>query len=89
MSILFAIAIQAAATQTSPPPKATQESLNAIADACHAPRKWLELRRNEIVFRADPDESYDKNACVLKKVSARLPATPPGFIGNAQVSEEK
>ncbi|HXH17433.1 MAG TPA: hypothetical protein VNJ10_15060 [Sphingomonas sp.] len=89
MSVLLAIAIQAATEQTSPPPQATQDSLNAIADACHAPRKWLELRRDEIVFRADPDESYDKIACVLKKVSASLPTTPLGFVGNAQVSEEK
>ena len=88
MSILFAIAIQAAAQQTSGP-QASQERLHAIADACHAPRKWLELRRNEIVFRADPDASSTKIACVLKEVSEIVPATTLGFVGNAQVSEEE
>jgi len=89
MSVLFALAMQVAAQPAPSRRRVTQADLNSMADACHAPRAWLMLRGREVVFRGSPNADYGKVECVLKKISAVVPMTDIGFIGNAQVLKEK
>lgn len=89
MSLLLALALQVAAQPTRPQRQVSQADLNAMADACRAPRSWLVLRGREVVFRGSPNADFIKIECVLKKVSAVVPMNKIGFIGNAQASEEK
>ncbi|WP_375421840.1 hypothetical protein [uncultured Sphingomonas sp.] len=89
MSGLLALAIQVAAQPSLQRGKMSQARLDLMADACRAPRKWLELRGRETVFRADPDADYAKIECVLKKMSGAVDASNLAIVGNAEVSEEK
>ncbi|MBB6506277.1 hypothetical protein F4693_003277 [Sphingomonas endophytica] len=89
MSVLLALAMQVAAQPSPVRPKMTRADLNAMADACQAPRKWVVLRANEIVFRANPDADQAKIECMLKKISAVVATSNIGFIGNEQASEKK
>jgi hypothetical protein len=66
-----------------------QARLNALADACRAPRDWLELRGREVVFKADPDADYAMIECVLTKLSAAIDMRNMGFIGNAPPSDNE
>ncbi len=86
MTLSLALAMQVAA---QPAHRVTQADLNAMADACHAPRKWLRLKGREVVFGASPDADYATIECVLRKVSKVVSMTNIGFIGNEQASEEK
>ena len=78
MRALLALALQAAVQPPASGRKVSRESLNAMADACRAPRKWLTLRGAEVVFRGPPDGDPVKLACVLKKMSAALDAANHG-----------
>ena len=89
MTALLALAIQVAAQPSSSRPKMIPDGLNAIADACHAPRKWLELRGQQVVFGADPDADYAKIECLLTKILAVTDQQNLAFIGNALPPEEK
>jgi len=89
MSVLLALALQAAAHPTRPRRDVTQADLNIMADACHAPHQWLVARGRQVVFWGSPNADYAKVACVLKKVSGVVSMTNIGFIGNAAVSEDK
>jgi hypothetical protein len=88
MSALLALAMQVAAQPSSPPPKLSRARLDTMADACRAPRKWLALRGNEILFRGRPDANQHKIECVLKKISAVVAASNLGFAGNEEITEE-
>jgi hypothetical protein len=89
VSALLALAIQIAAQPSSPRAAMSQARLNAMADACRAPRKWLELRGRELVFRASPAADQRKIECVLKKMDAATDADNRNLVGNERVSEEK
>ncbi|KQN93895.1 hypothetical protein ASE95_03060 [Sphingomonas sp. Leaf231] len=89
MTLSLALAMQVAAQPAQPRREVKQADLNAMADACHAPRKWLYLKGREVVFAASPDADYDTVACVLGKVSAAGSITNVSFIGNEQASKEK
>ncbi|WP_230481468.1 hypothetical protein [Sphingomonas sp. Leaf21] len=89
MSVLLALALQVAAQPTKPQRQVSRADLNAMADACHAPRNWLVLRGREVVFRGNPDADFAKIECVLKKVSAVVSMNKIGVIGNAPASEDK
>jgi len=89
MTLSLALAMQVAAQPAQPRRKVKQADLNATADACHAPRKWLQLKGREVVFGASPDADYDTIECVLRKVSAVVAMSNIAFIGNEQASKEK
>lgn len=89
MSVLLALAMQVAAQPIPSVPAITVGDLNAMADACRAPREWLELRGNEIVFRASPNEDEAKIVCVLKKIDAVVASSSLSSVGTAPVSKEK
>jgi hypothetical protein len=89
VSALLALAIQVAAQRSSSRAAMSQARLNAMADACRAPRQWLALRGRELVFRANPDADQAKIECVLKKMDAAIDATNRDLVGNEQASEEK
>ncbi len=90
MSALLALAVQAATLpHSSSRRQMSQARLNAMADACHAPRKWVELRGREVVFKANPDAEYKKIECMLRKISAVVDMPNIDFVGNEQISEDK
>lgn len=87
MSLLLALT-DSATMQAGPSGRnMSQKSLDAISDACHAPRQWLVLKGSEIVFRGDPDADYAKILCVLQKVSATGSLRDLAIIGNGQRPE--
>ena len=88
MSVLLALALQVAAQPSLPLRKVNQADLNAMADACNAPRTWLTLRDREVVFRGSSNADFAKVQCVIKKMSAAVPMSNMAFIGNAPVSEK-
>ncbi len=90
MSALLALAVQVAIhPHSSSRRQMSQARLNAMADACHAPRNWVELRGREVIFKASPDAEYKKIACMLGKISAEVDMTNIAFVGNEQISEDK
>ncbi|GAA0671442.1 hypothetical protein FHT00_001893 [Sphingomonas insulae] len=90
MSALLALAVQAASQPRSPTRRRiSQTRLNAMADACHAPRNWVELRGREVVFKANPDSDLTKIECVLGKISAVVDMTNIGLVGNEQAPKDK
>ena len=89
MSALFALAVQLAARPAPPRHKVKQADLNAIADACDAPRTWLELRGREVIFRGPSDVDYAKVQCVVKGMSAIVPSKNIAIVGRARASEDK
>ena len=100
MSVLLALAMQVA---TQPPvtrprtrrPKpaaaapVTQATLDGWSKECRTPRKWLELKDNEIIMRGSPDSDETKLRCVLEKMSAATSPRTNSLIGNAPVSEDQ
>ncbi|MEG8038530.1 hypothetical protein QP166_03930 [Sphingomonas sp. LR60] len=89
MSVVLALALQAAAQPTGPRHKVSQADLNAMADACHAPRTSLVLTEHSVLFRSSPDADLAKIDCLVRKVSAVVPMEKIGFIGNGRASKEK
>ncbi len=90
MSALLALAVQAATQpRSSSGGRISRAHLNAMADACHAPRNWVESRGRRVVFKANPDADLTKIECMLRKIGAVVDMTNIGFIGNEQLSEDK
>lgn len=89
MSMSLALALQVAAQSPRPSQQVSQTDLNAMADACHAPRDWLVLRDRQVIIQGGPDGDLTRMQCVLGKVSAVVPMSDIAFIGNEQASEEK
>ena len=89
MSVMFALAMQVASQPARSRRQVTQADLNAMADACRAPRAWTKIEGRRVVFRGSPNADYAKIECVLTKISAVVPMSDMAFIGNAQAPKDK
>jgi hypothetical protein len=90
MSVLLAIAFQAATQRAPSQVEMSQAQLNVMTDACKAPRKWLRhMGGDEVRFEPSPTGKYKTVNCVLKRLRASMAPMKLGFIGNEQLSEDK
>jgi hypothetical protein len=90
MNILLALAVQAAAQQAAPTISVVQRTLDAITDACHAPRSWLTHRGgNEVVLSASPDADYNMLSCVIDRLQKSTMPVSLSVLGNASASDNK
>jgi hypothetical protein len=68
----------------------TQAKLDAMSDACRAPRTWLKHRGGEEVqFQPSPDAKYETVDCVLGKLKESLLPLKMGFVGNERYGDEQ
>ncbi|RJF91335.1 hypothetical protein [Sphingomonas cavernae] len=83
------------AMQGSAPPVATksaetitQSQLDAMSDACRAPRKWLKhLNGDEVRFRPAKRAKYEQVDCVLRHLKDSMAPMSFGFVGNEAIEE--
>jgi len=90
MMVFLALAMQMAAQDSPPKVEVSQSSLDAMSDACGAPRKWLTHQGgDEIRFSPSRRAKFEKVDCVLKRLRESMMPMKLGFVGNEQVPEEK
>lgn len=63
------------------PVSSKQAELNAITDACNAPRDLLKIEGEAVHFTPQPDMDYDVAACVFNGIRD-AGITNFGFVGN-------
>ena len=86
MSLLLAIALSTAAS----PVKLDQTGLDALTDACRAPRDMLKYNGGkQVELRAPSDMKFEMIDCVLTRLHSSAIPIELSFIGNAQVSEKR
>lgn len=84
--LLAAIMFQSPATDAPFSSRSTvdQAKLDAMSDACRAPRIWLRsLGDDRVDFRPSPDAKYAKVVCVFKKMRRSNLPMNLGLVGNA------
>lgn len=89
MMLFLAFTLQLAAQGASPKIEVSQVKLDAMSDACGAPRKWLKHRGGDTVqFQPSQNAKFEKVDCVLKQLRMSLIPMKLGFVGNEQAPEE-